>query len=75
MITGKINGEDFSIIDGEVSCKDKSFRKYIKAVCDIVFTGFQPQDGDPELYILKELKKSGAKDLKHTPDNQEGVIY
>lgn len=75
MIKGKLNGNDFIIIDGEVASKDTHTYKYVDAVCDIIYTGFQPQDGDPELYILEELKKSGAKDLKHTPDNQEGVIY
>lgn len=75
MIKGNLDGNDFIIIDGEVSCEDQSTYKYIKAICDIVYTGFQPQDGDPELYVIDNLEKSGAKNIKHTPDDDKGIIY
>lgn len=76
MIKGSLDGNDFIIIDGEVSCKDKQTYKYISAMRDLIYIGFQPQDGDPELYLLDSLEKSGAKDLKHTEDpEQNGVVY
>ena len=68
MIKGNLDGNDFIIIDGDVSCMDKSTYKYIKAICEIVYTGFQPQDGDPELYVIDNLEKSGAKKPTMQPD-------
>lgn len=76
MIKGKLDGHEFIFRDGEASSNDAATMEYVKNLWRAITIGFQPQDGDPELYLLEYLEKSGAKDLQHTPEYEmEGVIY
>lgn len=76
MINGKLNGFDFLVYDGNTVCDDAHTKGYIDSMYEFILVGFQPQDGDPELYLLDMLEKSGAKDLKHTEEPEEkGVVY
>lgn len=76
MITGKLNGHDFIFMDNDVSCLDGETRRLIKNYWRFIITGFQPQDGDPELYLLDYIKISGGKDIKYTPEIEApDVVY
>lgn len=76
MIKGQLNNSDFFFMDGDITCKDDSTRKLIRALFDNIMIGFKPEDGEPELYLMEILKKSGAKDLEYIPDEDaENRIY
>ena len=76
MITGILGKEKFAFYKGKVSSNSALDIEYIENLYNAVTIGFQPQDGEPELYLQEMLKKSGAKELKYIPDaDTENKIY
>lgn len=76
MIKGILGKEKFVFYEGNVISNNNLDREYIENLYENIIIGFEPQDGEPELYLMEMLKKSGAKDLEYIQDEgTENRIY